>query len=97
MNWSSRKRSLIRKLVRLRAKLSKSIQRRQILLPFTVIVEKVVGNIEAIVAWRVRLVQQSHPGFIRCTSALVPVAGNTGADHIVPGMLPTSPTWNNVV
>jgi hypothetical protein len=62
-----------------------------------VVVEKVVGNIEAIVAGRMRLVQQSHPCFIRCTSAFVPVARDAGADHIVPGMLPTSPTRNNVV
>jgi hypothetical protein len=61
------------------------------------VIEKVVGNIEAVVAGRMWLVQQSHPCFIRCTSAFVPVARNTGADHIVPGMLPTSPTWNNVV
>jgi hypothetical protein len=75
----------------------RSIQRGQIFLPFTMIIEKVVGNIEAIVAGRMRLVQQSHPGFIRRTSTFVPVAGNTGADHIVPGVLSTSPPWDNVV
>jgi hypothetical protein len=62
-----------------------------------VVVEKVVGNIEAIVAGRMRLVQQSHPCFIRCTSAFVPVARDAGADHIVPGMLATSPTRYNVI
>jgi len=61
------------------------------------IVEKVIGNIEAIVAGRMRLVQQSHPRFIRRTSTFVSVAGNAGADHIVPGVLSTSPPWNNVV
>ena len=61
------------------------------------VVEKVVGNIEAIVVGRMRLVQQSHPCFIRCSSAFVPVARDAGADHIVPGMLPTSPAWSNVV
>jgi hypothetical protein len=61
------------------------------------IIEKVIGNIEAIIARRVRLVQQSHPCFIRRTSALVPVARNTGTDYIVPGMLATPPPWNNVV
>jgi hypothetical protein len=61
------------------------------------VVEKVIGNIEAVIARRMRLVQQSHSGFIRCTSALVPVAGNAGADHIVPGVLSTPPPWNNVI
>ena len=61
------------------------------------IVEKVIGNIEAIVAGRMRLVQQSHLRFIRRTSTFVSVAGNAGADHIVPGVLSTSPPWNNVV
>jgi hypothetical protein len=62
-----------------------------------VIGEKVIGNIEAIVAGRMRLVQQAHSCFIRCTSTFVPVAGNAGADHIVPDVLSTSPPWNNVV
>jgi hypothetical protein len=61
------------------------------------VIEKVVGNVEAVVVGRMRLVQQSHPCFIRRTSAFVPVAGNAGADHIVPGVLSTSPPWNNVV
>lgn len=61
------------------------------------VVEKVVGNIEAIVVRRMRLVQQSHPCFIRCTSAFVPVARDAGADHIVPGVLATSPTRHNVI
>jgi len=60
-------------------------------------VENVIGNVEAIVARRMRLVQQSHPCFIRRASTFVPVAGNTGADHIVPGVLSTSPPWNNMV
>jgi hypothetical protein len=66
-------------------------------LPFTVVVEKVIGNIEAVIARRMRLVQQSHSGFIRRTSALVSVAGNAGADHIVPGVLSTPSPWDNVV
>jgi hypothetical protein len=61
------------------------------------IIEKVIGNIEAIVAGRMRLVQQSHSCFIRRTSTLVPVAGNAGADHILPGVFSASPPWNNVV
>jgi hypothetical protein len=61
------------------------------------IVEKVIGNIEAIVVGRMRLVQQSHSCFIRCTSAFLPVAGNAGADHIVPDVLSTSPPRNNVI
>jgi len=27
----------------------------------------------------------------------MPVARNTGADHIVPGVLSTPPPWNNMV
>jgi hypothetical protein len=61
------------------------------------IIEKVIGNIEAIIARRMRLVQQFHPGFIRRTSAFVPVARNTGTNHIVPGVLPTPPPRNNMV
>jgi hypothetical protein len=61
------------------------------------IIEKVIGNIETIVARRMWLVQQSHPCFIRRTSAFVPVARNTGADHIVPGVLSTPPPWHDVV
>jgi hypothetical protein len=60
-------------------------------------VENVIRYIEAIVARRMRLVQQSHLCFIRRPSTFVPVAGNTGADHIVPGVLSTSSPWNNVV
>lgn len=61
------------------------------------IIDKVIRNIEAIIPWRRGLAQESHPCFIGSTSALVPVAGNTGTDHIVPGMFPTPPPWNNVV
>jgi hypothetical protein len=61
------------------------------------IIEKVIGNIETIIARRMRLVQQLHSCFIRRTSAFVPVARNTGTDHIVPGVLSTPPPWNNVV
>ena len=97
MSWFSPKSNLARKPIRLRQVGVRSIQRRQIFLPLVVVVENVVGNIEAIVAGSTRLVQQSHPGFIRCTSAFVPVAGNAGADHIVPGVLPASAARNNVV
>jgi hypothetical protein len=61
------------------------------------IIEKVIGNIETIIARRMWLVQQSHHCFIRRTSAFVPVAGNAGADHMVPGVLSTPPPWNNVI
>jgi hypothetical protein len=61
------------------------------------VIEKVIGNIETVVARRMRLVQQSHPCFLWGTSAFVPVARNTGADHIIPGVLSTSPPRNNVV
>jgi hypothetical protein len=50
-------------------------------------IEEVVGNIEAVVARSTRLVQQSHPRFVRCTPTFVSVAGDTGADYIVPGVL----------
>ncbi len=60
-------------------------------------IEKMIGNIEAVVAGRMRMVQQPHPCFIRRTSAFAPVAGNAGADHIVPGVLSTSTPWNNMV
>ena len=66
-------------------------------MPFTVIIEKVIGNIEAIIARGLRLAQQSHPCFIRCTSAFAPVARNAGTNHIVPGVLPTPPPRNNMV
>jgi len=62
-----------------------------------VTVEKVVGDIEAIVVGRTGLVQQSHLRFIRRTPTFVSVAGDAGADHIVPGVHPTSPPWDNVV
>jgi len=61
------------------------------------IIEKMIRNIKTIIAGRTWLAQEPHPGFIRCTSALVPVAGNTGTDHIVPGVLSTPPSWNNMV
>jgi hypothetical protein len=61
------------------------------------VIEKVIGNIEAVIARRMWLAQQSHPCFIRRTSAFMPVARNTGADHIVPGVLSTPPPWNNMV
>jgi len=61
------------------------------------VTEKVIGNIETVIAGRMWLVQQSHPRFIRSTSAFVPVAGDTGADHIVPDMLPASSSWDDVV
>jgi hypothetical protein len=61
------------------------------------IIEKVIGNIEAIVAGRVWLVQQSHPCFVRCTPTFVSVAGNAGANHVVPGVFSPQPTWNDVV
>jgi len=61
------------------------------------ITEKVIGNIEAIIVRSMRLVQQCHARFIRRTSPFAPVAGDTGADHIVPGVLSTPPPWNNVV
>ena len=51
------------------------------------IIEKVVGDIETIVVGRMWLVQQSHPCLVRCTSTFVSVAGNAGADYIVPGVL----------
>jgi hypothetical protein len=73
------------------------VQRRQIFLPLTVIIEKVVGDIETIIAGRMWLVQQSHPCFIRRASAFAPVAGNTGANHIVPGVPSTPPPRNDVV
>lgn len=60
-------------------------------------IEEVIGNIEAIVAGSVRLVQQSHIRFVRRTSTFVSVAGNAGTDHIVPGVLSASPPWDNVV
>ena len=53
------------------------------------IIKKVVGNIETIVAGWMWLVQQSHPCFLRCTPTFVSVAGNAGADYIVPGVLST--------
>jgi hypothetical protein len=73
------------------------VQGRQVFLPFTVIIEKVIGDIETIIPRDVWLVQQFHPCFVRRASAFAPVAGNTGADHIVPGVPSTSPPWNNVV
>ena len=66
-------------------------------MPFAVTVEKMIGNIEAVIAGRMWVVQQLHSCFIWSTSAFMPVAGNTGADHIVPGVLSTSTPWNNVV
>jgi hypothetical protein len=61
------------------------------------IIEKVIGNIESIVVGRMWLVQQSHLRFVWCTSTFVSVAGNAGADYIVPGVLSTSPPWHDVV
>jgi len=66
-------------------------------LPFTVVIEKVIGNIEAIIARRARLTQQSHPCFIRRTSAFAPVARDAGTNHIVPDVLPTPPPRDNMV
>jgi len=66
-------------------------------LPFTMVIEKVIGNIEAIVARRTRLMQQSHPCFLRRTSAFAPVARNAGTNHIVPYVLPTPPPRDNMV
>lgn len=66
-------------------------------MPFTVIIEKVIGDIETIIARRMRLVQQFHSCFVGGTSTFASIAGNTGTDYIVPGVFSTSPPWNNVV
>jgi hypothetical protein len=60
-------------------------------------IEKAIGDIEAIIARRTRLMQQSHPCFIRRTSAFASVARNAGTNHIVPGVLSTPSPWNNMV
>jgi hypothetical protein len=62
-----------------------------------VAVEQVVGDIEAVIARRTRLMQQFHPCFLWCASALAPVAGDTGTDYVVPVMLPTPPARDNMV
>ena len=61
------------------------------------IIEKVIGNVEAVIARGMWLVQQCHPRLVRRPPAFVPVAGNAGADYVVPGMFSTPPAWNNVV
>jgi hypothetical protein len=65
--------------------------------PFTVVVEEVIGDVEAIMAGRTWLTQQAHPCFIRAAPTFAPIAGNAGANHIVPGMLSAPPPWHNVV
>jgi hypothetical protein len=73
------------------------VQRGQVFLPFTVVIENVIGDIEAVVARRTRLAQQSHPGFLWRSSAFMPVAGNASTDYIIPGVLPTPLPRNDVV
>ena len=61
------------------------------------IIQKPIGNMETIVSGSMRLVQQSHSCFVRGTPTFVSVAGNAGADHIIPGVFSPQPTWNHVV
>ena len=57
-----------------------------------------VGDIEIrVVAGAEGLVNQFHPGFLRRSTCLAAVAGDTGADHIFPGMLTTPITGDDVV
>jgi len=65
--------------------------------PFIMITDKAIGNIEAIIAGGTGLMQQFHSGLFRGTAAFAPVAGNAGADYIVPGMLSAPSPRNNVV
>jgi hypothetical protein len=62
-----------------------------------VITEQVIGNIEAIITRRTRLMQQLHPCFIRTAPTFAPITGDAGTDHIVPGVLSTPTPRNNVV
>ncbi len=56
------------------------------------------GNVEGEVVSRRRgAVHWSHPGFFGGPACLAPVAGDAGADHILPGLLTTPVAGNNVV
>jgi len=43
------------------------------------------------------LLHQSHPGFHRRSTRLTTIAGYTGTDHILPGMLPAPVTRDDMI
>ena len=56
------------------------------------------GDIKGDIAGRLgRLAGQLHSGLLGGPACLATVTGDAGADHILPGMLTTLVSWNNVV
>ena len=70
----------------------------QVFLPLVLGLEILIGDVEGELAggWR-GVVQQLHAGFFRRPPGLAPVAGYTGADHVLPGVLTTPVSGNDMV
>ena len=57
-----------------------------------------VGDIKAVIPARATgMVNQSHPGLLRSSACLVAIAGNAGANYILPRLLSTSVAGENMV
>ncbi len=65
-----------------------------LLLALQVVVRDMKKQAAAWGRWRVN---QLHPGFAGGSTSLAAVAGDTGADHILPGMLTTPVSGNDMV
>jgi hypothetical protein len=71
---------------------------RQVFAPLVVLVHVVIGQGEKVAAGRgAGLAHQLHVGFLGGASGLMPVAGDTGADDVFPGVLAAAVARHDVV